>query len=195
MFKKLLAFFAAMTMVAAFAAVDVNKATEAELDSIKGIGPVTSKLITSERKKGEFKSWDDFVTRVKGVGEKSAAQFSAEGLTVSGAAYTGAGAADAKAKAKADAGKKPVTEKAKDAAVATKDTVKGAAVATKDAVKDTAKNAKAAVTPKPDAKADAKVDAKAEAKAKADAKADAKVAKADAKMKADAAKPAASAAK
>ena len=199
MFKKILAFFAAMSLVAAFAAVDVNKATEAELDSIKGIGPVTSKLITSERKKGEFKSWEDFVTRVKGVGDKSAAQFSAEGLTVSGKAYTGVGAADAKAKASADAKKtdKPVTEKAKDAAVATKDAVKGAAVATKDAVKETAKDAKAAVTSKPDAKADAKVDAKAEAKAKADAKAEAKMAKADAKAKAkaDAAKPAASAAK
>jgi competence protein ComEA len=199
MFKKILAFFAAMSLVAAFAAVDVNKATEAELDSIKGIGPVTSKLITSERKKGEFKSWEDFVTRVKGVGDKSAAKFSAEGLTVGGAAYTGAGAAEAKTKAAADAKKtdKPVTEKAKDAAVATKDAVKGAAVATKDAVKETAKDAKAAVTPKPDAKADAKIDAKAEAKAKADAKADAKMAKADAKAKAkaDAAKPAASAAK
>lgn len=60
MFKKLLAFFAAMSLVAAFAAVDVNKATEAELDGIKGIGPVTTKLIISERKKGEFKNWDDF---------------------------------------------------------------------------------------------------------------------------------------
>ena len=168
MFKKILTFFAAMSLVAAFAAVDVNKATEAELDGIKGIGPVTSKLITSERKKGDFKSWDDFVTRVKGVGDKNAAKFSAEGLTVGGAAYTGAGAADAKAKAKADTAKKtdkPVTEKAKDAAVATK-----------DAVKEPAKDAKAAVTSKPEAKADAKVDAKA-------------------KPKADAAKPAASAAK
>ena len=184
MFKKILAFFAAMSLVAAFAAVDVNKATEAELDGIKGIGPVTSKLITSERKKGDFKSWDDFVTRVKGVGDKNAAKFSAEGLTVSGAAYTGAGAADAKAKAKADTAKKtdkpmtdkPVTEKAKDAAVATKDAAKGAAVTTKEAVKETAKDAKAAVATKPEAKADAKVDAKA-------------------KPKADAAKPAASAAK
>ena len=184
MFKKILAFFAAMSLVAAFAAVDVNKATEAELDGIKGIGPVTSKLITSERKKGDFKSWDDFVTRVKGVGDKNAAKFSAEGLTVGGAAYTGAGAADAKAKAKADTAKKtdkpmtdkPVTEKAKDAAVATKDAAKGAAVTTKEAVKETAKDAKAAVATKPEAKADAKVDAKA-------------------KPKADAAKPAASAAK
>jgi competence protein ComEA len=142
MFKKLLAFFAAMSLVAAFAAVDVNKATEAELDGIKGIGPVTTKLILSERKKSEFKNWDDFVTRVKGVGDKSAAKFSAEGLTVSGASYKGPGAAAAK---KTD---KPMTEKAKDAAVATKDAVKGAADSTKEAVKETAKEVKAAVTPK-----------------------------------------------
>lgn len=148
MFKKLLAFFAAMSLVAAFAAVDVNKATEAELDGIKGIGPVTTKLIISERKKGEFKNWDDFVTRVKGVGDKSAAKFSAEGLTVSGASYPGASAAPAKAQAtKTD---KPMTEKVKDAAIATKDAVKGAAVSTKEAVKDTAKDVKAAVTPKTD---------------------------------------------
>ena len=145
MFKKLLAFFAAMFLVGAFAAVDVNKATEAELDGIKGIGPVTTKLIISERKKGEFKSWDDFVTRVKGVGDKNAAKFSAEGLTVSGATYQGPSAAPAK---KAD---KPLTEKAKDAAVSTKDAVKGAAISTKDAVKETAKDVKTAVTPKADA--------------------------------------------
>lgn len=168
MFKKVLAFFAAMSLAAAFAAVDVNKATEAELDGIKHIGPATSKLIISERKKSEFKSWEDFITRVKGVGEKRAAEFSAAGLTVGGAAYTGAGAADAKAKAKVEAKAdakadkktdKPVTEKAKDAAVATKDAVKGAAVATKDAVKETAKDAKAAVTSKKETKAEVKVEA------------------------------------
>jgi competence protein ComEA len=168
MFKKILAFFAAMSLVAAFAAVDVNKASEAELDGIKHIGPATSKLIISERKKSEFKNWEDFISRVKGVGEKRAAEFSAAGLTVGGAAYTGAGAADAKAKAKVEAkadakadkkADKPVTEKAKDAAVATKDAVKGAAVATKDAVKDTAKDAKAAVTSKKETKAEVKVEA------------------------------------
>lgn len=168
MFKKVLAFFAAMSLVTAFAAVDVNKASEAELDGIKHIGPVTSKLIISERKKSEFKNWDDFITRVKGVGDKRAAEFSAAGLTVGGAAYTGKGAADAKAKAKVEAkadakadkkADKPVTEKAKDAAVATKDAVKGAAVATKDAVKETAKDAKAAVTTKKETKAEVKVEA------------------------------------
>lgn len=159
MFKKILAFFAAMSLVAAFAAVDVNKATEAELDGIKGIGPVTTKLIVSERKKGEFKNWDDFVTRVKGVGDKNAAKFSAEGLTVGGATYPGA-----PAKANAKKADKSVTEKAKDAAVSAK-----------DAVKETAKDVKAAVTPKADAKTKAEV--KADAKAADTAKAAASAAK------------------
>lgn len=112
MFKKILAFFAAMAVFAAFAAVDANKATEAELDSIKKIGPATSKLIIAERKKGDFKSWDDFISRVKGVGEKNAAIFSADGLTIGGASYTGAPAkAPAAAAAKKD--EKPAAPAAK----------------------------------------------------------------------------------
>lgn len=161
MFKKLLAFVAAMYVAMAFAAVDVNTATPAELDAIKGIGPVKSALIISERKKAPFKDWNDFVTRVKGVGTDSAAKFSADGLTVNGTSYKASAKADAKADKKAD---KPVTEKAKDAAVATKDAVKGAAIATKDAAKETAKDVKAAVTPKAETKAEVKAEAKAGAK-------------------------------
>lgn len=96
MFKKLLAFLAAMSLTAAFAAVDINKASEAELDGIKGIGPATSQRIVAERKKSEFKSWDDFIARVKGIGEKNAAKFSAEGMTVGGAPYQAATKSDAK---------------------------------------------------------------------------------------------------
>jgi competence protein ComEA len=101
MFKKLLAFFAAMSLVAAFAAVDVNKGSEAELDSIKGIGPATSKQIMAERKKAEFKNWDDLISRVKGLGDKTAAKLSEGGLTVGGASYKPA--ADAKKAAAAPA--------------------------------------------------------------------------------------------
>ena len=54
MFKKFLAFFAAMSLVAAFAAVDVNKGSAAELDGIKGIGPAISAKIVDERKKGDL---------------------------------------------------------------------------------------------------------------------------------------------
>ncbi|NDP63424.1 helix-hairpin-helix domain-containing protein [Polaromonas sp.] len=95
MLKQLLAFFTALSFSTAFAAVDVNQASEAELDGIKGVGPATSRLIVAERKKSEFKSWADFIGRIKGLGDKSAAKLSTQGLTVGGAAY-GADMVDAK---------------------------------------------------------------------------------------------------
>ncbi len=103
MLKKILAIVAMLYAFAAFAAVDVNKANAAELDSIKGIGPAVSGKILDERKKGSFKDWEDFITRVKGVGETNAAKFSSEGLTVNGSAFKGAAAAPAKKKEKAAA--------------------------------------------------------------------------------------------
>ncbi|MBC7718977.1 MAG: helix-hairpin-helix domain-containing protein [Chitinophagaceae bacterium] len=177
MFKKLLAFFAAMYMAVSFAAVDVNKATAAELDGIKGIGPGISTKIVDERKKGDFKDWPDLIKRVKGVGDKNATKFSAQGLTVSGAGFNGA-------VAKKD----------------TKPTASTSAPAKTDAKADTKPAASASAPVKADAKADTKPAASASAPAKTDAKANTKPAasasapaKADAK--ADAAKPAASATK
>ena len=200
MFKKLLAFFAAMMVAVAFAAVDVNKATPAELDGIKGIGPVISGKIVDERKKGNFKSWEDFIERVKGVGEVNAAKFSAEGLTVGGAGYKGAAtpatkdakpAAPAKADMKADA--KPVTAPAaaKDEKMDPKAEAKAKKEAAKKAKADEKKAKADAKAAEKKEKADAKGAKDANPAAKSDAKADA--AKPDAK--ADAAKPAASAAK
>jgi competence protein ComEA len=101
MLKKILAIVAMLYAAASFAAVDVNKATAAELDGIKGIGPGISTKILDERKKGSFKDWNDFVERVKGVGDGNAAKFSAEGLTVNGAVFKAtATAPDSKANAK-----------------------------------------------------------------------------------------------
>jgi competence protein ComEA len=84
MLKKLLAALALLCAASSFAAVDVNKATVAELDGIKGIGPAMSSRILDARKKGEFKSWDDLLARVKGIGQGNAAKYSAGGLTVNG---------------------------------------------------------------------------------------------------------------
>lgn len=194
MFKKILAFFAAMSLVAAFAAVDINKGTEAELDSIKGIGPAKSKLIVAERKKSEFKSWEDFISRVKGIGETSAAKLSAEGLTVGGASFKAA-AAKADAKAPAKDAKADAKEAKMDAKAAAKDAAKDAKADSKAVAKDAAKDAKPAVEAKPAAaaaaaKADAKqaaaaakADGKPAAAAKADVKAEAKDAIKDAAKK------------
>ncbi len=103
MWKKLLAVLAMSWAALSFAAVDVNTATAADLDSVKGIGPAMSSRILDERKKAPFKDWGDFIARVKGVGGKSAEKLSTGGLTVNGAAYSAAAAPATKAKATAAA--------------------------------------------------------------------------------------------
>ncbi|MBV6320042.1 ComEA family DNA-binding protein [Duganella violaceipulchra] len=119
MFKKILLAVATLvvTMGFAFAQVDVNKADAAALDSVKGIGPVKSKAILEERKKGDFKDWADFEKRVKGIGEKSAVKLSQAGLVVNGKPLDGAPAAAAPA-AKADKAAAKAAAKADKAAAA-----------------------------------------------------------------------------
>ena len=136
MLKKILALVTMLYAALSFAAVDVNKGTAADLDGIKGIGPGISGKIVDERKKGNFKDWNDFIERVKGVGEGNAAKFSAEGLTVNGAGFKGAAAAPA-AKADAKAAAKPA-----------------ATAAAAPAAKEEKKDAKAAKDAKPAAKDD-----------------------------------------
>ena len=117
MLKKCLAALAALYAAASFAAVDVNKATAAELTGVKGIGPAMSERIVQEREKGSFKDWDDFKSRVKGVGDKTAVKLSEEGLTVGGAAY-GKAPAGGKGKKAADKTADKASDKAADKAEA-----------------------------------------------------------------------------
>lgn len=90
MFKKVLASlaFAAVSM-AASAAVEINKGSVADFDGLPGVGPALSKRIVDARKQAEFKDWPDFMARVKGVKQKSAAKLSAAGLTVNGKPFDG----------------------------------------------------------------------------------------------------------
>lgn len=111
MFKKILLFITLLYAAATFAAVDVNKASAAELDGVKGIGPGLSTKILDERKNGDFKDWSDFIARVSGVGEKTAARFSAEGLTVNGKKFSAAAVAKTKAAAETADKKAKAAEK------------------------------------------------------------------------------------
>ncbi len=180
MLKKILAVLVMLYATLSFAAVDVNKATAAELDAIKGIGPAISGRIIEERKNGNFKDWSDFVSRVKGVGDVTASKFSAEGLTVNGASKTGAPIVKADKPAAAVAAKPAQAAAPAPAATDVKTDPKVDAKAKKEADKKAAAEEKAK-------KAE---EAKAKKEADKKAKDDAKKAKADAK----AAKPAASAA-
>ena len=101
MLKKILFALLAFFSAAVFAAVDVNKADEAQLQSVKGVGTSLSNRIVAERKKAPFKDWNDLIARVQGVGPASAARLSKEGLTVNGSSYTAPAAAASK-----DEGKK-----------------------------------------------------------------------------------------
>ena len=85
--KKIIAFLVCMHLALAFAGVDVNQASEADLDGFKGLGPATTRLILAERKKADFKSWADLISRVKGLGQNSAAKLSEAGLSVGGVSY------------------------------------------------------------------------------------------------------------
>ena len=76
---------------AAFAAVEINTADQAALDSVAGIGPATSKAILDARKKsGNFKDWADLQARVKGIGDKNSVKLSAAGLLVNGQSHQAA---------------------------------------------------------------------------------------------------------
>jgi competence protein ComEA len=96
MLKKLLMLCVALvlSLSATFAAaVEVNTADQAALESVKGIGPVHAKAIIDERtKNGPFKDADDLATRVKGIGTKSVTNLEAAGLTINGSSSAPTGA-------------------------------------------------------------------------------------------------------
>lgn len=181
MIKRLLAILFAFIAATAFAATDVNKANQAELEAIKGIGPAIAGKILDERKKSNFKDWPDLVERVKGVGDGNAAKFSTAGLTVNGQGFAGAAAPAAKAEAKPAKADKAAAKTDAPAAAAPAPATKADKAAAKT-------EAASAPMSKADAKAAAKAKKDEEAAAKAKAKADEKAAKADAKTAAKATK-------
>ena len=80
---------ACMLFLGSAAATDVNQANEAELDSVRGLGPPSTAAILRARAKAPFTSWADLMQRVKGIKAARARKLSNEGLTVNGQAYPG----------------------------------------------------------------------------------------------------------
>jgi len=63
--------------------INVNTATQTELESIKGIGPSKAKTIIAERLDGgHFQDANDLQKRVRGIGMKSVEKMVENGLTI-----------------------------------------------------------------------------------------------------------------
>ena len=63
--------------------INVNTATQTELESIKGIGPAKAKTIIAERLDGgHFQDAHDLQKRVRGIGMKSVEKIVDNGLTI-----------------------------------------------------------------------------------------------------------------
>ncbi len=89
-------------------AVDVNQASAADLEGVRGIGPRTAEIIVRERERGgEFESLDDLTERVRGIGQKKAQALQAAGLTVGGKAGAAVDSASASPTATKPAQAKP----------------------------------------------------------------------------------------
>ena len=91
----LLASITALGASLSLGATEANLATEAELDSVKGLGPASTARILQAREQSPFKDWADFLRRVKGFKGSSAERLSEAGLTVNGLPFEAPGKATA----------------------------------------------------------------------------------------------------
>lgn len=100
MLKKLiLAALASLALsISAFAAIDLNTATQAQLEGVKGLGPAKAKAIIEYRSKnGPFKSVDD-IKKVQGIKDGVFNQIKGE-ISIGGASAKPAASAPGKASA------------------------------------------------------------------------------------------------
>jgi competence protein ComEA len=73
----------ALSGLATASPINVNTATQTELESIKGIGPSKAKTIIAERLDGgHFQDANDLQKRVRGIGMKSVEKMVDNGLTI-----------------------------------------------------------------------------------------------------------------
>ncbi len=104
--KKLFIFVSLLILFGSSFAVDLNKATLAELEALNGIGPAKAKAIVDYRtKNGPFKSADD-LDKVKGVGKGIIAKIAGD-VTIDGKALGVPTAGDKPIEKKTAKAKKP----------------------------------------------------------------------------------------
>jgi len=63
-------------------ALEINQATEAELDNLRGLGPAFTRRVMAARHQQPFKDWPDLMRRVSGMGPRVARKLSDQGVRV-----------------------------------------------------------------------------------------------------------------
>lgn len=77
--------------------LELNTATQAELERLKGVGVVLSERLLQARAQAPFTGWADVRRRVPGFNGAVARRLAAQGLVVSGVSLDDVGAASAAA--------------------------------------------------------------------------------------------------
>ena len=67
--------------------LEINTATQAQLESMPGIGPALAERIIAARASAVFVDWADLRRRVKGIGPATALKLSDAGMRVHGQAF------------------------------------------------------------------------------------------------------------
>jgi len=131
----------------AFAAVNINSATKAQLESLSGIGPVRAQAIIDYRaKNGPFKSIDD-VKKVNGVGDATFDKIKGD-ISLSGTTVPVKGETKTeKVEKKVDAAADKTKEKAKETEAAVKEKASDAKADTKAAAATVAQKGSSAPRP------------------------------------------------
>lgn len=68
-------------------ATDLNTASRAELEQLRGVGVALAQRLLVQREQRPFSDWDDVMRRVPGVRAATARRLSDAGLRVGGVAY------------------------------------------------------------------------------------------------------------
>lgn len=70
-------------------ALELNTASRAQLESLRGLGPALVERLLQARQSRAFEGWADLRQRVRGIGPALAQQLSDQGLRVAGEAWPG----------------------------------------------------------------------------------------------------------
>lgn len=64
--------------------VDLNQATRAEIEAVRGVGVELAERVLSARAHGPFRNWGDARRRVKGLGKRAMAGFAEANFHIAG---------------------------------------------------------------------------------------------------------------